>query len=228
MINDIRNIVNFVLNKESRGYITPLQFNTFAKQAQQEIIDSYYFEYNRLKTGRERRINYNELVTKAREAIDSFIVPPTALTYSAGSFVVPADLYKAENLIYNGTTEIEQIERERLMYHVSDDFSGSSVFYPTYIRYEGSYVVYPLTIVSGVSLSYFRLPKDPNWTYQLIGDDPIFNPSGVGYQDFEVGYEDKMKLIVKILKYCGINIREAEIVQAATILEQSTDNEKRT
>jgi hypothetical protein len=66
---------------------------------------------------------------------------------------------------------------------------------------------------------YFRNPKDPNWTYEMVGGSPLFNQSKQGFQDFEVGFEDKFKLIVKILKYSGLNIREADIVGAAIALE---------
>ena len=229
MINDIRNITNFILNKESRGYITPLQFNSFAKQAQQEIVDGYFEEYNKYVVGKNLRSNGKELIKKTREAIDVFMVSPTTLSYNAptGMFLSPTNLYFSTTLIYNDNVEIEELPRDKMTYHLQDDFSGNSVFYPTYIKYDNNFKVYPSTIMSSVKLVYFRLPKDPNWTYEMFGDDAIFNPSGTGYQDLEIGDDDKFRLIVKILKYCGINLREVDVVQAADSFVQNEILEKR-
>lgn len=221
MINDIYNIVHFILNKESRGYITPFQFNSFAKQAQQEIVDGYFYEYNKAIVNRNSRIDYKEILKKTKENMEVFIMPPTALSYDSltGLFSAPADFYTTITLMYNNK-EVDEVPRDKLTYHMQDDFSGSNVFYPTYVKYDNKYQVMPTTIIDGVKLIYFRNPKDPNWTYQLFGDDAIFNPSAPGYQDLEIGMDDKFEIITKILKYAGLNIREADIVQAAVTLDQ--------
>ena len=33
-------------NKEQRGYITPQEFNLFAKQSQKEIFEQYFYDLN--------------------------------------------------------------------------------------------------------------------------------------------------------------------------------------
>lgn len=220
MINDIRNIVNFILNKESRGYITPLQFNTFAKQAQQEIVDGYFYDYNKALVGKNSRINYKEILRRAKESMDVFIMPPTTLAYDPTDlrFNTPADFYITISLLYN-MKEIEEVQRDKIFFLLESNLTAPSVFYPIYVKYDNQYQVYPSTIITNVKMVYFRLPKDPNWTYQMIGDNPIFNPSSLNYQDFEIGDDDRFKLIVKILKYAGLNIREADIVQAAQQFE---------
>ena len=220
MINDIYNITRFILNKESRGYITPLQFNSFAKQAQQEIVDGYFYDYNKASVSRIARANDKQILKKTRENMDVFISKPTSLTYDAVNqvFNQPIDMYTTINLTYNGR-EIEILDRDKLNYHLDDTFSGNSVFYPTYIKYGVTYQVFPLTIITDVKLTYFRTPKDPNWTYTVVNDNPIFNSSLPGYQDLEIGFDDKFELIMKILKYSGLNIREADIVQAVQAFE---------
>ena len=35
-----------ILNKENRGYVTPAEFNTLAKQAQNEIFEGYFSSRN--------------------------------------------------------------------------------------------------------------------------------------------------------------------------------------
>lgn len=220
MINDVRNMVDFVLNKESRGYITPLQFNTFAKQAQQEIVDDYFYDYNKAIVGRNSRISYKDILKKSKENMDVFIVPPTNLTYNSGTglFTSPSDLYTTISLTYNGS-EVEELQRDKLSYFLTNTVAGPSVFYPGYVKYDEHYKVFPDTIQSGVKIVYFRNPKDPNWTYEMIGGNAVFNPSKQGFQDLEIGYDDKFEIIAKILKYAGLNIRETDIVQAAVAFE---------
>lgn len=220
MINDIYNLTRFILNKESRGYITPLQFNTFAKQAQQEIVDGYFYDYNKASVARVTRANDKQILKKTRENMDVFITNPISLSYDSidGVFLQPSDMYTTINLTYNGR-EIELLDRDKINYHLQDDFSGNSVFYPTYIKYDNTYKVFPETIQSGVKLTYFRNPKDPNWTYSIVGENPVFNSSLPGFQDLEIGYDDKFEITMKILKYAGLNIREADVVQAAQSLE---------
>lgn len=228
MINDIYNITRFILNKESRGYITPLQFNTFAKQAQQDIVDDYFYDYNKASVSRIARANDKQILRKTRENMDTFISQPTELPYNgmAQAFEQPNDTYTTINLTYNGK-EIELLDRDKISYHLQDDFSGNSVFYPTYIKYANTYKVFPSTIISGVFLTYFRTPKDPNWTYTVVNDNPVFNQSLSGYQDLEIGFDDKFEIIMKILKYAGLNIREADIVQAATAFEVQDHQEQK-
>ena len=46
MINSVRNTVLSVLNKNNYGYISPSDFNLFAKQAQLDIFENYFYKYN--------------------------------------------------------------------------------------------------------------------------------------------------------------------------------------
>jgi hypothetical protein len=41
----------------------------------------------------------------------------------------------------------------------------------------------------------------------------MFDQTQIDYQDFELPQEDSYKLVTKILEYCGILIREAEVTQ---------------
>ena len=82
--------------------------------------------------------------------------------------------------------------------------------YPSYINKYGM-----------VMASYFRYPAIPKWTYiNLTSGEPVFDQSQLDYQDFELPPEDEFKLAMKILQYCGVSIREAEVVQYGVEQEQ--------
>ena len=50
MINEVRNTVLSVLNKNNYGYISPSDFNLFASNAQMEIWEEYFSSYNKTIT----------------------------------------------------------------------------------------------------------------------------------------------------------------------------------
>ena len=70
-----------------------------------------------------------------------------------------------------------------------------------------------------MTLVYVRNVADPKWTYNMVADNPIFNPSAGDYKDFEIAPEDEPNLVLEILKLAGLTIREPEITQAAIGLD---------
>ena len=46
MIDSVRKTVLSILNKNNYGYISPADFNLYAKQAQLDIFDDYFYDYN--------------------------------------------------------------------------------------------------------------------------------------------------------------------------------------
>jgi hypothetical protein len=74
-----------------------------------------------------------------------------------------------------------------------------------------------------IEIFYIRYPRIPNWTYSTItNSEPIFNQNDPAYQDFEVAETEYVKLALKILQYCGVQIREQEVVTYAAQQEQIT------
>ena len=62
-----------VLNKDNNGYLTPEEFNLFAKQAQLEIFEEYFYNYNNLLNKNNKRLSntgYADLPRQLEEVID--------------------------------------------------------------------------------------------------------------------------------------------------------------
>ena len=57
MINSVRNTVLAILNKNNYGYISPGDFNLYAKQAQLDIFDDYFYQYNQLINQENARLS---------------------------------------------------------------------------------------------------------------------------------------------------------------------------
>ena len=41
-VNEVYQTVLYILNKEQRGYVTPAEFNSLARQAQLDIFEKYF------------------------------------------------------------------------------------------------------------------------------------------------------------------------------------------
>lgn len=77
MINSVRQTVLSILNKNNYGYITPADFNLYAKQAQLEIFDEYFYQYNyqlNKENARQSGTDYANIARGLAEVIDTFSV----------------------------------------------------------------------------------------------------------------------------------------------------------
>jgi|TARA_R110002072_G_scaffold110330_4_gene237998 hypothetical protein len=77
MINSVRNTVLSVLNKNNYGYISPSDFNLFAKQAQMDIFENYFYQYNNQinkENTRQSGTGYADVTKGIEEVIDMFSV----------------------------------------------------------------------------------------------------------------------------------------------------------
>jgi hypothetical protein len=220
MINDVRNTVLSIISKDNRGFITPLEFNQFAKQAQLEIFGQYMFNYSNAINKQNARMHgegYTDIPKNMGEVIDSFSVL-TALGYNAGTnkFNLPVDYFFLEKVIYNNSKEVEKVSHRKILNLVNSNLTAPSTAYPVYTMDENGILVYPTTITTNVTSQYLRYPRDPQWTYTVNGlGDPFFNPNDSNYVDFELPLDDFANLVIKILEYSGISIGDKDIVSAA-------------
>ena len=121
MINFVRNVVMFVLNKENRGYLTPVQFNAYAKLAQQTVFDSLFNKYRKhsvTKNNKMASMDFGDEKKKLREDIERF-VKHTELFELDGYFLMPEDCYYTLQLIWNDNVEIEEAEKHKILSSVS-------------------------------------------------------------------------------------------------------------
>lgn len=227
MINSVRNTVLSVLNKNNYGYISPNDFNLFAKQAQLDIFENYFYRYNYQilkENARESGIGYADIKKQYEEVIDSFS-KTVSLTKTSGTFDLPSDYYTIVRVIYtNGVgkmVEIEKVPVARAQQLLMSNLTQPIELFPAYVQLEDKLTVYPDTISTGVSCYYVRYPKDPKWTYSMFQGEPLFNQSANDYQDFELPLTDEPALVAKILQFAGMSIREIEALNFANQQEQT-------
>ena len=224
MINSVRNTVMSILNKDNNGYITPEEFNSFAKQAQLEIFTQYIVDFKKSKLADFKGMEtsgYSDVTKQLDQTIDYFS-KNVDLDYVSGKFTMPADWFLMNALYYNHK-EVEHVDQRQVYKLLQSNLTAPNELYPAYVMQGNSITIYPLTIVDNVETYYVRYPYDPKWTYTVVNGSPLFNQSATDYQDFELTSADFPKLVVKICEYAGTSIREQEVVASAKQEEMYMD-----
>ena len=229
MINSVRNTVLAVANKENYGYITPSDFNLFAKQAQLDIFEEYFYRYNEWITKQNARVSgsdYANIVKNLEEVIDKFSSVSGGLTYSVDRFELPSDYYLINKVLYSGNKEIERVSHSKINHLLSSHLTAPTTSFPAYTMIGDSIQVYPESIIENVKCQYIRRPKDPKWTYvSMSGGEPLFDSSASDFQDFELPATDEPLVVNKILQYVGISIREGDLYKSA-LQDEMTEKQK--
>lgn len=76
MINSVRNAVLTILNKNNYGYVSPSDFNLMAQNAQMEIYEEYFSNYNKVinaENGRGSGTEYADIKKPIAEVLENFL-----------------------------------------------------------------------------------------------------------------------------------------------------------
>ena len=232
----MRNTVLSILNKNNYGYISPSDFNLFAKQAQLEIFEGYFTGLNQAINAENARMSgtdYANMTKGINEDIDIFSVSQPLTQSAANLFFTPSvattgdDYYLLNKVLVNGA-EAEPVTHSRITMLANSNLTAPSAQYPAYTidnPTAGQVVtIYPTatTYAQGdVVCQYVRYPFDPKWTFSVLTNgEPVFNQSLTGYQDFELPIDDEPRLVYGILQMAGMSIREGDVYQYANAEEK--------
>jgi hypothetical protein len=235
MIDSVRQTVLSILNKNNYGYISPSDFNLYAKQAQLEVFESYFTGLNQAINAENARMSgteYADMSKGINEAINVFSVtnpltqspdPTTPNVFFAPSLTTTGDDYYLLNKVLAGGIEAEPVSHSKITMLNASLLTAPSTQFPAYTLQGDSITVFPATFnqPGDVTCQYIRYPFDPKWTYvSLVGGEPVFDQSQLDYQDFELPIEDEPRLVYRILQMAGMSIREGDVYQFANAEEQ--------
>jgi len=236
MINSVRNTVLSIINKNNYGYISPSDFNLFAKQAQLDIFDEYFVNYNEqineenmrlsgtgyanIKLGYEEVIDiFSETKTLTQSSTNTYFLPSVVTTGSDYYLLNKVLCYSAANLL----GEAEKVTHHKITLLNNSILTTPNTSFPAYTQEGSTLTIYPSTIngAADVESQYIRYPQDPKWTYvTLYNGEPLFDQSASDYQDFELPLDDANDIVAKILQYSGISIREKDVFEFGRLDEQ--------
>jgi len=89
-VNTVYQTVLLILNKEQRGYMTPVEFNKIGTQVQLEIFERYFEDLNQQIRIPQTNTDYADRVINLDEKISIFKTIGNT-TYTNGAFSLPAE-----------------------------------------------------------------------------------------------------------------------------------------
>lgn len=106
IINTVRATVLSIANKNNFGYITPNDFNLYAKQAQLDIFEDYFYQYNSWLVKQNARVSgsgYADIVKGIVEVLDSFSSTKALVNIGVNLYNLPSDYYLMDKINYYPT-----------------------------------------------------------------------------------------------------------------------------
>ena len=229
-VDTVYKTVLFILNKEQRGYMTPEEFNKVGAQAQLEIFEKYFEDLNQLTRVPQNDMDYADRVSYLDQKISIFKnVDEKNLENSETSFNLPNNTHIIGTLSSNDI-ELQRVSRNEYYNIIKSPLTKPTLSYPIYLLESGRVKVSPSSVAK-VSFDYILRPVEPQWNYTVgtVGQF-IFNTTTQANNasiDFELHSSEQVELVLRILSYAGIIIRDPNIVQAAASqVQQANINEK--
>ena len=230
-VNTVYQTVLMILNKEQRGYMTPTEFDKVATQVQLEIFEDYFDDLNKQLRVPQADTDYADRQENIDEKIAIFKTFGNATYKTVGSlsyFELPTsdvygklvDFYRLGNVLYNDEKVVQRLDRREFYYANQSRLTKPSTINPAYLYENQKLFIKPTSIVSKITVDYVRKPVDVNWVIRL-GSLGQYEYNDLTSVDFELHESEQTEVILKILLYAGIIIRDNEIVQTAAALVQA-------
>ncbi len=222
-INSVYETVLTILNKEQRGYLDSEEFNKVAAQVQREIFEGYFLkqlaapgsdtDYSSPEKNIDEKIAVFEIQTDIPERNeDSF-------------FEYPTDLYRLGVVLTDADIIVDETSHMDAAYVNLSKFTAPTEKQPIYTKEAGGIQVYPkddTNAVTDVKMVYLKTPTDPIWAFDQTefddtGDIVYSNDNSI---DFELHPSEQHELVIKILAYAGVVVRDPAVTGFAQQVEQ--------
>ena len=162
-------------------------------------------------------VTINGVVTTAYTISGANIIFNTVPANNAAIVVTatPEDFYRLGTVIYKDSTEAQLVQRNELLYINTTPLVAPTTTYPIYLYENNKLYVYPQTITSDVTVSYLRKPLDVIWNFTIPSGQNYYQYNPTNSVDFELSKTEQTNIILKILLYSGVVIRDPQIINVA-------------
>ena len=214
-VDTVYKTVLLILNKEQRGYMTPDEFNKIATQVQLETFENYFESLNQQLRVPDNDSEYADRIKNIDEKIAIF-KEYEARTYDTGGyFTLPDNLYRLGTVIYKDEIEAQLVQRNDLLYVNQSPLTKPTEQYPLYLYEDNKLYLKPVTINSSISVSYVRKPLDVIWNFEIPSGQNYYQYVASGSQDFELDVSEQPEIIIKVLLYAGVVVKDYNLVNLA-------------
>ena len=251
-INTVYTTVLYILNKEQRGYIPPAEFNSLAVQVQNDIFDSYFPDGNQVnRLNQSNRQNHTEFFDMFKD-ISYKLFPfekETAFTWNAANtgfiYTGTKTIYKLGEIVAttpaSQTGQPAQYESVVQLTSKSDyteitksKLTAPTAQYPICFTTQTAAAIAPATTpqllikvspasaTTTLAVNCLFKPTDPSWGF-TVGTLGQYVYNSATSVNFELDTSEQNNLVIEILKYAGIIIKDPQIVQAAAQASQQEE-----
>jgi hypothetical protein len=205
-------------NKEQRGYITPLEYNLLANQAQLDVFEQYFYDRNQTARGPGNATHFSDTDSMLDEKISVF--EASVLTSNG---VLPTGIYRLGSIVTAPPltpVEVEKVTAKELLYRVSPLLRPTDLR-PIYVRTNNTVQIFGtgnVDLALGVNtavMNYVQQPKKVEWGYDVIGEKALHNGSINKTTHFQHHPSEETKLVIKILELAGVIIQDPGLIQFA-------------
>jgi len=234
-VNNVYQTVLVISNKDNRGYITPDEFNRLADQVQNEIFATYFDVAAGYEASVFLQSDFSDPNVYLSEKINLFYKEET-LVKANEKFLLPTDLYRIGVVSVNEIVA-DTASHEEIKYINLSPLTAPVSTQPVYTINGNALAVFPKTITTGVKIDYLKKPLRPKWGYVLNATIPyydatLFDPATDSYDttakslNFELHPSEENNLVVKILNYAGIVIKQQDVAAFAQGKENQNSSQE--
>ncbi len=248
-IDSVYQQVLAIANREQRGYITPQEFNLFAKKAQFDIFNSYFGDIREGSIQPDLDIDIGEKSSIINDKIGPFKIYKGAVLdgnhTDTHEFKLPNDLYYLGNVYYLSSPYhkvVSEISNEDFHNAVNNYKTRPTVSNPVYTRpgtrqgSTSSHIrVYPSNdwtptsnlpafSITTIVVDYIKKPSDCNWGYVVVQEKALYNANTS--VNFELHASEETSLVNKILELAGISMKKPTLAELALRNEQLNETDK--
>tara|TARA_B100000902_G_scaffold312007_1_gene302027 strand:- start:11549 stop:12277 length:729 start_codon:yes stop_codon:yes gene_type:complete len=225
-VNTVYQTVLYILNKEQRGYMTPMEFNSIGTQVQLEIFEKYFDDLNQQLRVPQADTDYADRVENIDEKIAIFKTFGNAnyvTSLGTGSyFILPTtdiygvnvSFYRLGSVVFNSDTLVQRLDRTDFYRAEKSQLTKPTTSLPAYLYENNKLFIKPTTIKDNIQVDYVRKPNDINWGFTVGTLGQYIYQENTSVQ-FDLHESEQTEVILNILIYAGIIIRDPQVVQAA-------------
>ena len=210
-----------ISNKEKRGYVTPLEFNLFANQAQLDIFNQYFYDIGQFNRLPKYEIEYSDSVAFLEEKMSIFeLFKQATIASSNNTFTLNTAVYQLGDVYFTNSGSdfiVERLSKKELIRNQASPLAKPTAARPVYIDKTDSgdkIEVYPSTVTSGITYNYIKKPATVSWTGTVVNDVSLYNSSTS--TNFELHESEETNLVIKILALAGILLEDPQLYQVSS------------
>lgn len=233
LIDHIYSTVQILLNKNTKGTLTPERFNELCRMAINDMFmnltnEKRKYENRRsMRRGGTRKQEVDKALSRYMER--SVLNDPPTAPLASSTIPVNFAMFPDKYIFYSIDDDIDNL---REIPEIPNDNFGAytqgiaapSELYPQHKIYDQAIHFKP-ALNHPIVIMYYRYPNVPNWTYTVVDGEPIFNPSDPSFVDADIYEQRSQELIDAILVLAGLSIKEQLSIQVGGGMKQQDEGQ---